>query len=258
MTSSPEVLCRSVSAWLSSILPPDAEDEGGTKPEPTASSPVPCRWGELRPKRARLSIPRKDDESEALWAPAPFPSPPTTAISAMAPIPPSPRQKRARDECDDDDDGDDENGSASAGGHHSNMQDAVLGLQTSNLDESTPRAERAGHAPLPAPVPLHLVQDASVTSTPTASVSSHAPSLASRTSSPTKQMRFASLDVTGYLIKSFSADGHTAPPSLAQMHLHLTDIQEKVAIIPDYLKHEVVLPSPSPLPARRAVLGETC
>ncbi|OBR02163.1 hypothetical protein CH63R_14464 [Colletotrichum higginsianum IMI 349063] len=248
MTSSPEVLCQFVSAWLSSIPPPDANNEETETNPTTALSPLPCRKGEPRSKKQRLSSPRKDDNPNASWASKPFPSPPATAIAAMDPTLQSQRQKRSRDECDDDDDDndddDDENGiaSASASGSDENGNgNVILGLQHSKLDESTPRAERAGHAQLPTPVPIHLAQNTSIAGTPTPSISSHAPSLASRTSSPTKQMRFASLDVTGYLIKSFSTDGDTMPSSLAQVHLQLTDIQEKVAIIPNYLKDESVL-----------------
>ncbi|CCF32298.1 hypothetical protein CH063_04704 [Colletotrichum higginsianum] len=235
MTSSPEVLCQFVSAWLSSIPPPDANNEETETNPTTALSPLPCRKGEPRSKKQRLSSPRKDDNPNASWASKPFPSPPATAIAAMDPTLQSQRQKRSRDECDDDDDDndddDDENGiaSASASGSDENGNgNVILGLQHSKLDESTPRAERAGHAQLPTPVPIHLAQNTSIAGTPTPSISSHAPSLASRTSSPTKQMRFASLDVTGYLIKSFSTDGDTMPSSLAQVHLQLTDIQEKL------------------------------
>ncbi|KAK1990395.1 hypothetical protein LX36DRAFT_409805 [Colletotrichum falcatum] len=211
MPSPPEALCRSISAWLSSIPPPPYADDKDIKTSPhIASSAEPC------PKKPRLSISQSDDEVDAtFWPLKLFPSPPATTISPMNPIPQSLRQKRGRDECDDDED------------NENNSANAIL--PTSSLDESTPRAERAVHVQLPAPVPLHLLQNTSVASTThTPSVSSQAASVTSRTSSPTKQMRFASLDVTGYLIKSFSTDGNTMPPSLAEVHLHLTDIQEKL------------------------------
>ncbi|KAK1519068.1 hypothetical protein CABS01_16627 [Colletotrichum abscissum] len=240
MTATPPETQQSIVLWLSRILPPDPNTDDHAVADAIVleafakrPSTLPSRSEHVEPRRKRprlLDSAHDHDIESSIYGL--IPTPPATAVSRMEPTPASQTsgEKRALEE-----DGDNE-------GDSPNTTNANRGGQHITRDgETMPRADDHMHFQSePLIFQAHISQDStSAPNTVAPSVVSRAPSLPSRTSSPTKQMRYASLDITGYSIKSFSADAATMPASLTQVVLHLTDIQERVGIVPKYLKDEL-------------------